>query len=88
MASKSAASKTAAKVKKSIKETVKSLFKSASGKVAASHVLAAMGVAPSVAKGAIRLSLGWDSQESDLHLFSTAWRRVLKHVAPGDPAAA
>ncbi|HZP20955.1 MAG TPA: aminotransferase class V-fold PLP-dependent enzyme [Bauldia sp.] len=59
-----------------------------SGKVAPSHVLAAMGIAQSVAKGAIRLSLGWDSKESDLHLFSTAWRHVLKHLAPNKPQAA
>jgi len=59
-----------------------------SGKVAPSHVLAAMGVPERLAKGAIRLSLGWDSRPEDIHLFSTAWRRVLKHVAPGDIAAA
>ncbi len=59
-----------------------------SGKVAPSHVLAAMGVPPALAKGAIRLSLGWDSRESDLHLFSTAWRHVLKHVASGSIQAA
>jgi cysteine desulfurase len=59
-----------------------------SGKVAPSHVLAAMGAPARLAKGAIRLSLGWDSRENDLHLFSTAWHRVLKHVAPGDIAAA
>lgn len=59
-----------------------------SGKVAPSHVLAAMEVPARLAKGAIRLSLGWDSGPNDIHLFSTAWRRVLKHVAPGDIAAA
>ena len=52
-----------------------------SGKVAPSHVLAAMGVPPHIAKSAIRLSLGWESQDSTLHLFAIAWRRVLKHVA-------
>ncbi|MEO8668712.1 MAG: cysteine desulfurase family protein [Bauldia sp.] len=59
-----------------------------SGKVAPSHVLSAMGVSAEVAKGAIRISLGWDSRESDLDLFSTAWRRVLKHLAPGAVQAA
>jgi cysteine desulfurase len=58
-----------------------------SGKVAPSHVLAAMAVPPELAKSAIRLSLGWESQESDLHLFASAWRRVLKHVAPEHQAA-
>jgi cysteine desulfurase len=59
-----------------------------SGKVAQSHVLAAMGVPPRLAKAAIRISLGWDSKESDLDLFSTAWRSVLKHMAPGAVQAA
>ena len=58
-----------------------------SGKVAPSHVLRAMGVPAERAKGAIRLSLGWQSAKSDLDLFLTAWRRVLKHVAPGERAA-
>ncbi len=55
-----------------------------SGKVAPSHVLAAMGVAPELAKCAIRLSLGWDSAETDLDSFASAWKAVLKHVAPGE----
>jgi cysteine desulfurase len=59
-----------------------------SGKVSASHVLAAMGVPPALAKCAIRISLGWDSRESDLDLFATAWRSVLNHVAPGEIQAA
>jgi len=57
-----------------------------SGKVAPSHVLAAMSVEPSLAKCAIRLSQGWDSAESDLDSFASAWKAVLKHVAP-DAAA-
>ena len=55
-----------------------------SGKVAPSHVLAAMGVEADLAKCAIRLSLGWDSAENDLDSFATAWKAVLKHVAPGE----
>jgi len=55
-----------------------------SGKVAPSHVLAAMGVEPDLAKSAIRVSLGWESRKSDLDLFSTAWQSVLKHIAPGE----
>jgi cysteine desulfurase len=58
-----------------------------SGKIAPSHVLAAMGVPASLAKSAIRLSLGWESKESDLHLFASAWQHVLKHVAPRHQAA-
>ncbi|MCJ2079679.1 cysteine desulfurase family protein [Methylobacterium sp. J-090] len=37
----------------------------ASGKVARSPVLAAMGVSPDLAAGALRVSLGWNSTESD-----------------------
>ncbi|MEJ0098147.1 MAG: cysteine desulfurase family protein [Bauldia sp.] len=59
-----------------------------SGKVSASHVLAAMGVPTSLAKCAIRVSLGWDSRESDLDLFASAWRSVLDHIAPGEIQAA
>ena len=54
-----------------------------SGKVTPSHVLAAMGVAAEVGKSAIRISLGWQTDEASLDLFANRWRRVLKHVAPG-----
>jgi cysteine desulfurase len=59
-----------------------------SGKVAPSHVLAAMGVPVDVAKTAIRISLGWQTDEASLDLFATRWRRVLRHVAPGHIRAA
>ena len=59
-----------------------------SGKVAPSHVLAAMGVPSELAQAAIRISLGWDSKESDLDMFLTAWRDVLKHVKSGENQAA
>lgn len=59
-----------------------------SGKVAASHVLAAMGVPKSLAKSAIRISLGWESAESTLDSFAKRWRRVVRHVAPGHTRAA
>jgi cysteine desulfurase len=38
----------------------------ASGAMEESHVLAAIGVDPSTAKGSLRLSLGWSSTESDV----------------------
>ena len=44
-----------------------------SGKVRTSHVLGAMGVAPDAAGCAIRVSLGWDSTESDVDGFLAAW---------------
>jgi cysteine desulfurase len=59
-----------------------------SGKVAPSHVLAAMGVEIRLAQAAIRISLGWDSNKSDLDVFSNAWRNVVSHIAPGKIEAA
>jgi cysteine desulfurase len=47
-----------------------------SGKVAASHVLAAMGVEPPLAQGAVRLSLGPTTTEADLERFLNAWNKV------------
>jgi cysteine desulfurase len=44
-----------------------------SGKVGASHVLEAMGVAPGIARAAIRVSLGWSSTEADVAAFIEAW---------------
>ncbi|MDJ0948472.1 MAG: cysteine desulfurase family protein [Alphaproteobacteria bacterium] len=45
-----------------------------SGKVAPSHVLGAMGIEPALARCAIRVSLGWASQPSDVDRFLDAWR--------------
>lgn len=47
-----------------------------SGKVQASHVLAAMGVEPALAQGALRLSLGWDTTEKDIEGALKAWRKL------------
>lgn len=47
-----------------------------SGKVAKSHVLAAMGVAPELAQAAIRVSLGWNSTSEDIDRFIAVWRRL------------
>ncbi len=44
-----------------------------SGKVQASHVLAAMGVAPELARGAVRVSLGHATGESEIDRFLAAW---------------
>jgi cysteine desulfurase len=59
-----------------------------SGKVAPSHVLAATGVPADLARTAIRISLGWESEARSLDLFATRWRRVLKHLVPGHIRAA
>ena len=44
-----------------------------SGKVQPSHVLAAMGVAPDLARGALRVSLGWRTAEADVERFLGTW---------------
>ena len=47
-----------------------------SGKVGPSETLAAMQVAPEIAKGALRVSLGWSTTESDISRFLEVWKRV------------
>src|SRR5262245_45378715 len=47
-----------------------------SGKVAPSHVLAAMGVLPQVGRGAVRVSLGPTTTEADVERFLAAWIKV------------
>ncbi len=48
-----------------------------SGKVGPSHVLAAMGVEPGLASGAIRVSLGWASSAADTEAFAAAMAKTL-----------
>jgi len=55
-----------------------------SGKVTASHVLQAMGVAPDLAAGAVRLSLGRNTTESDVEGFLIAWRKLVSRLFRGD----
>jgi cysteine desulfurase len=47
-----------------------------SGKVQPSHVLAAMGVSPLFQRGAVRVSLGWETTAADVERFLGAWRKV------------
>lgn len=47
-----------------------------SGKVKRSHVLEAMGVAPALADGAIRVSFGWNSTETDVNRFAAACEKL------------
>jgi len=49
-----------------------------SGKVAASHVLAAMGVEADLARGALRVSLGFSTAEADVNCFLTAWNKLVE----------
>jgi cysteine desulfurase len=57
-----------------------------SGKVRSSRVLAAMGVAPHLAKAALRVSFGWASKEADVDaalaaLAKISTRRALQGAA-------
>ncbi|MEA1834983.1 cysteine desulfurase family protein [Methylobacterium durans] len=52
----------------------------ASGKVARSPVLAAMGVSPALAAGALRVSLGWNTVESDGVRFLEAFERAVSSL--------
>jgi cysteine desulfurase len=52
-----------------------------SGKVSSSHVLAAMGVEPHLASGAIRISVGDDTTVDDVDAFLATWRDV--HAVSG-----
>jgi cysteine desulfurase len=54
-----------------------------SGKVAPSHVLAAMGVEPELARGAIRVSLGPTTTEAEVESFQNAWNKVLTSLLKG-----
>jgi cysteine desulfurase len=47
-----------------------------SGKVAPSHVLAAMGVPEELSRGAIRVSLGYATTEQDVSAFLDAWAKL------------
>jgi cysteine desulfurase len=54
-----------------------------SGKVQPSHVLAAMGVGGPLAQGAIRVSLGPTTSESEVDRFLDAWIRLSKALLKG-----
>ncbi len=59
-----------------------------SGKVQPSHVLAAMGVSPALTRGAVRLSLGWTTTESDIERFLGAWRKLATALSKGQAGMA
>jgi len=54
-----------------------------SGKVQPSHVLEAMGFGPKLAQGAVRLSLGWSTQEADIDRCLKAWRKLSNTLLKG-----
>jgi cysteine desulfurase len=49
-----------------------------SGKVGPSHVLEAMGVGSNLVRSAIRVSLGWESSETDVAHFLRAWTALYR----------
>jgi cysteine desulfurase len=51
-----------------------------SGKVARSHVLAAMGVPDELARGAIRVSFGWNSRDEDVTRFARGFETLLHRL--------
>jgi len=59
-----------------------------SGKVQPSHVLAAMGVSPALTRGAVRVSLGWTTNEADIERFLGAWRKLASALSKGHSIAA
>lgn len=47
-----------------------------SGAIKGSHVLMGMGIQPSEAQCAIRLSMGWNTQEHEIEVFIEAWKEI------------
>jgi cysteine desulfurase len=54
-----------------------------SGKVQPSHVLAAMGLGRDLAQGAVRLSLGWSTSQTDIDMTLEAWRKLANTLLKG-----
>jgi len=54
-----------------------------SGKVQPSHVLEAMGYGPKLAQGAVRLSLGWSTSQSEVDCCLEAWRKLAGTLVKG-----
>lgn len=51
-----------------------------SGKVSASHVLAAMGCTPAQTRESIRVSLGWETTAADVDQFVTTWQTLNRRL--------
>ena len=59
-----------------------------SGKVGPSHVLAAMGVAPELGDGALRLSVGWSTNRDDIATFLEVFGELVdRHISRRDQTA-
>lgn len=59
-----------------------------SGRVQASHVLAAMGADAELTRGALRLSLGWSTTEADVKTLLNAWKTVISSLLKKHATAA
>jgi cysteine desulfurase len=59
-----------------------------SGKVQPSHVLAAMGVSAPLLRGAVRVSLGWNTEKADIERLLGAWRKLSSGLSKGRSIAA
>lgn len=59
-----------------------------SGKVQASHVLTAMGVEPAIARGAVRVSLGWSTTDAEIDALLIAWKKVVSSLSDKQANAA
>ncbi|MBR1280600.1 cysteine desulfurase [Bradyrhizobium sp. AUGA SZCCT0177] len=55
-----------------------------SGKVQPSHVLNAMGQGRELAQGAVRLSLGWSTSQTEIELALKAWRKLSNTLLKSD----
>ena len=55
-----------------------------SGRVQPSHVLDAMGLGRELAQGAVRLSLGWSTSETDIEMTLKAWRKLADALLSGE----
>lgn len=51
-----------------------------SGTVRSSYVLEAMGHGPEISTSALRISMGWNSAQSDLDAFLTAWTKLYNRL--------
>lgn len=58
-----------------------------SGKVEKSHVLEAMGIDDELARGAIRVSLGWETTQDDIDTFIAAWSGIYDQFSKEAAAA-
>ena len=59
-----------------------------SGKSAASPTLQAMGVASDIGRGAMRVSMGWNTSEADVTQFLTVWSKVYRTLNKSGARAA